>query len=173
MSSRRVLFIQQPENDFFRRRAWVQNGEARKSIPSFCRCGYLIMMRPSCGRRFSLMSSLDARLDAAGDGVLQSSAAHHVLQDAVDAEPHAIFLLMRSRCEYRWPRTSQHRWGSSSTSLMLGAFFSVRTRDAGSASPVLQPPVPSASSGARKVLHHLIRALRRFAPALRTYGWPR
>ena len=71
--------------------------ETRKSssffFPSF---RYLIMMRPSCGSRFSLMSSLAmifTRLVIASFNFMRRR--HHVLQNAVHAEAHAIFLFVR------------------------------------------------------------------------------
>ncbi len=71
--------------------------ETRKSrsliLPSL---RYLIMMRPSCGSRFSLMSSLAMilmRLVMASRSFIGGD--HHRLQDSVNPEAHAHFFFVR------------------------------------------------------------------------------
>ena len=70
--------------------------ETRKSS-SFILPWYfiLILMRPSCGRRFSEMSSFGHDLETAGDGVAQlERRLHDFIEHAVDPEPHTILPLV-------------------------------------------------------------------------------
>ena len=90
-----ILFVEQPENDFF---AEQRGDGGNAEIELFLLLVLHVLDHDAAVLREPLFADVELGHDlhAAGDGVLQlHGRRHHVLQNAVNAEAHAIFLFVR------------------------------------------------------------------------------